>query len=180
MKRIITTPIAHNDIIDLRTGDIIYLSGTLATGRDDVHRRIVQEGRQSPFDFKGLAIFHAGPIVKEENGNYNVISIGPTSSIRMEKWAADFIEKTGVRLMIGKGAMGAATAGACREHGAIHCVYPGGCAVLGAEQVTRVETVFWQELGMPEAMWVLQVKEFGPLIVSIDVSGGNLFTLPHS
>lgn len=175
MKRIITTPIKDKDIADLRIGNIIYLSGTLATGRDDVHRRIVQEGMQSPFDFNGLAIFHAGPIIKEENNRYKVISIGPTSSIRMEAWAADFIEKTGVKIMIGKGAMGEKTAAACRKHHVIHCVYPGGCAVLGAEQVSAVKTVFWQELGMPEAMWILQVKELGPLIISIDTQGENIF-----
>jgi L(+)-tartrate dehydratase beta subunit len=117
-------------------------------------------------------IFHAGPIVR---GDAELVSIGPTSSIRMELWAADFIAKTGVKIMIGKGGMGSRTAAACREREAIHCVYPGGCAALGAGQVEKIEGVYWKELGMPEALWVMKVREFGPLIVSIDTRGNNMF-----
>ena len=182
--KIINTPIKLADIAGLNTGDIVYLSGTVATGRDDVHRRVVHEGIESPFDFREMAVFHAGPIVREPcagdysrdpSGKYETVSVGPTSSVRMEEWAADFIGKTGVRIMIGKGGMGAGTAAACREHGAIHCVYPGGCAVLGAGQVERIEAVYWRELGMPECLWVMRVRELGPLIVSIDTKGNNMF-----
>jgi L(+)-tartrate dehydratase beta subunit len=183
---LINTPVTGEAIADLRAGDIFYLTGTVATGRDDVHRRVVHEGMSCPFDFRGLAIFHAGPIVKEsapsgggalsdENGQCELISIGPTSSIRMEEWAADFIAKTGVKIMIGKGGMGNKTAAACREHKAIHCVYPGGCAVLGATQIEKITGVYWRELGMPECVWVMQAREFGPLMVSIDTQGNNIF-----
>ena len=174
--KIIHTPISAKDIAGLRVGDVVYLSGMIGTGRDDVHRRVVHEGIASPFDFRGLAIFHAGPIVREGRDGIELVSIGPTSSIRMEEWAAAFIEKTGVRMMIGKGSMGDRTAAACREHRAIHCVYPGGCAALGAAQVEYIEGVYWKELGMPECLWVMKVHEFGPLIVSIDTAGNNLFT----
>jgi len=174
--KIINTPINRDDITGFNTGDIVYLSGTIATGRDDVHRRIVQYGFESPFDFRGMAIFHAGPIVRERPDiEYETVSVGPTSSVRMEEWASGFIEKTGVRIMIGKGGMGGKTASACREHGAIHCVYPGGCAVLGARQVEKIDGVYWRELGMPECLWVMKVREFGPLIVSIDTKGNNMF-----
>jgi L(+)-tartrate dehydratase beta subunit len=172
MKNIINTPVNHEAIAGLHIGDIFYLSGMLATGRDDVHRRIVHEGMSCPFDFSGGVIFHAGPIVR---GDTELVSIGPTSSIRMELWAADFIAKTGVKIMIGKGGMGGKTAAACRDYGVIHCVYPGGCAALGAGQVERIEGVYWKELGMPEALWVMKVREFGPLIVSIDARGNNMF-----
>ena len=178
IKRIINTPIRDKDIMDLRPGSIVYLSGTLITGRDDVHRRVVHEGMECPVDFSGGVIFHAGPIVRENPAGteYGLVSIGPTSSIRMEEWAAGFIEKTGVKIMIGKGGMGGRTAAACRGYGAIHCVYPGGCAVLGARQVEKIEGVYWRELGMPECLWVMKVREFGPLIVSIDTEGNNMFT----
>jgi L(+)-tartrate dehydratase beta subunit len=173
MKKIITTPIPLDAISDLRAGDTVYLSGVIATGRDDVHRRVVHEGMKCPFDFSGGVIFHAGPIVRA--GDAELVAIGPTSSIRMEEWAADFIKQTGVKIMIGKGGMGGKTAAACREYGAIHCVYPGGCAVLGALQVEKIEGVYWRELGMPECVWVLKVREFGPLIVTIDTQGKNLY-----
>ncbi len=174
-KRILTTPLKDEDIADLRVGDIVYLNGTLVTGRDDVHHRVVHEGLPCPVDFTGIAIFHAGPIIKEEPGNNQMISIGPTSSIRMEDDAADFMRLTGVKVMVGKGGMGEKTAEVCKKHKVIHCVFPGGCAVSAATQVEKIEDVFWRELGMPECLWVMKVKEFGPLIISIDTEGNNMF-----
>jgi len=172
MKIIELPCINENEIKNLRIGDIFFLSGLLFTGRDEVYHRVVEEGIMPPIDLKGFAIYHAGPIVKE---NKELVSIGPTSSIRMEKWADDFIRKTGVKIMIGKGAMGEKTAAACKELCAIHCVYPGGCAVLGASQIESIENCIWQEFGMAECMWVMKSNLFGPLIVSIDSEGNNIF-----
>lgn len=174
-KRSFDLPISEGLVRSLRVGDAIWLTGTIFTGRDDVHRRVAIEGMEFPGDLHGGAIFHAGPIVREEQGRYEMISIGPTSSIRMEDEAAAFLRSTGARIMIGKGGMGEKTAAACAEHGAVHCIFPGGCAVLGASMVERIDGVFWRELGMPECVWVLRVKEFGPLIVAIDPSGANMF-----
>jgi len=175
VKKTLNLPLRDEDISDLRAGDVIYLAGTLVTGRDEVYHRIVENGEASPVDLNGMANYHAGPIVRETKRKYELVSIGPTSSIRMEKWAADFIKKTGVKVMIGKGGMGEKTAAACKEYKAIHCVYPGGCAVLGASQIEKIENVFWPELGMAECLWVMKTQCFGPLIVSIDTHGNNLF-----
>jgi L(+)-tartrate dehydratase beta subunit len=175
VKRVLSTPLRTEDIADLRIGDIVYLTGRIVTGRDDVHHRVVHEKRPCPVDFKGIGIFHAGPIIKEEPGKNTLISIGPTSSIRMEDDAGEFIELTGVKVLIGKGGMGMKTAAACGKNGAIHCVFPGGCAVSAAALVEEIEGVYWRELGMPECLWVLRIREFGPLIVSIDTHGNNLF-----
>jgi L(+)-tartrate dehydratase beta subunit len=87
-KRIIRSPIKDADIADLRIGEVVYFSGLLATGRDDVYRKVVHEGEDSPFDFRNMAIYHAGPIVREYEGAFELFSVGPTSSIRMEEWAA--------------------------------------------------------------------------------------------
>lgn len=176
MKKILTTPISDEDIESLRAGDIVYLTGTLATGRDDVHRRVVLEGMDSPYDFHGGALFHAGPIIRRTpEGTDELVSVGPTSSIRMEEYERDFIERTGVKLIIGKGGMGPRTAEGCRTFKAVHCVAIGGCAVSTASQVERIEACYWRELGMPECEWVMRVRQFGPLIVSIDAHGNNLF-----
>jgi len=138
---------------------------------------VIEEGvMPEKFEFRDGAIFHAGPIVgKNEEGKDYMVSIGPTTSRRMEPLEADFIEKTGVRLIIGKGGMMSDTAAACKEHGAIHCAFPGGCAVVAAQEVEEVTDVEWLDFGMPEALWVMNVKEFGPLVVSIDTKGNNLF-----
>lgn len=177
MKRILNAPLRDEDLADLRIGDVVYFNGLTVTCRDSAHRRLLQHGRELPMDLRGNAIFHAGPIVTKEGEDWNMVSIGPTTSMRMERFEKDFIPATGVKVIVGKGGMGADTAQACREHKAIHCVYPGGCAVLAAEQVEAVERVEWIDLGMPEALWVCRVKEFGPLIVSIDAEGRNLFQI---
>jgi len=86
-----------------------------------------------------------------------------------------FIEQTGVKLIVGKGGMGPETTTGCLENKAVHAVFPGGCAVLAATQVEEIERAEWQDLGMPETLWVDRVREFGPLIISIDTKGNNLF-----
>ncbi|SDJ10582.1 MULTISPECIES: L(+)-tartrate dehydratase subunit beta [Proteiniclasticum] len=176
MKKILTTPIRSEDLKDIRIGDIIYISGTIVTCRDVAHRRLIEEGIPLPVDLHGLAIFHAGPIVKDHgNDEYEMISIGPTTSMRMEKFEKEFIEQTGVKLIVGKGGMGKNTEEGCKEHKALHLVYPAGNAVYAARKVDRIKEVHWTDLGMPESLWVSEVTEFGPLIVSIDTEGNNIF-----
>ena len=175
MKKILTPPISDEDIKSLKTGDIVYLNGTLVTCRDEGHRRVVAEGIMPKLPMEGIAIFHAGPIVRDVEGSWEMVSIGPTTSMRMERYEKEFLAKTGVKLVIGKGGMGAKTAEGCKESTAVHAVFPGGCAVIAAEQVEKIEDKEWPEFGMPEAFWVMKVKEFGPLIISIDSEGNNLF-----
>jgi L(+)-tartrate dehydratase beta subunit len=175
MNKVLTTPIQDKDIKQITAGDIIYLDGILVTCRDVPHRRLIEQHRKLPVDLKGLAIFHAGPIVAKKGNGWQMVSIGPTTSMRMERFEKEFIEQTGVKLIIGKGGMGADTVEGCRRHKALHAVFPGGCAVLAATEVEEIEKVEWLELGMPEALWVSRVKNFGPLIISIDAKGNNLF-----
>ncbi len=175
-KKILTTPIRDEDLADIHIGDIIYLNGHLTTCRDVAHRRLIEEKRELPVDLKGKAIFHAGPIVRpRDDGSFEMISIGPTTSMRMEKFEKEFIAQTGVKLVVGKGGMGAGTVEGCKTGKALHVVFPAGCAVLAATQVEEIEEAHWRDLGMPETLWVCRVKEFGPLIVSIDTHGRNLF-----
>ena len=100
---------------------------------------------------------------------------GPTTSMRMEKFEYEFVKETGVRVIIGKGGMKENTERACKEFGAIHCVFPAGNAVVAATEVEEIVRAEWRDLGMPETLWNCRVKEFGPLIVSIDAEGNNWF-----
>lgn len=175
MKKVLQTPISSDDLLDIKAGDVVYLSGHIVTCRDVGHRRVVSLGQDLPYSIAGKAIFHAGPIVEPTEKGYRMVAIGPTTSMRMERFEAEFIAATGVKVIVGKGGMGAKTAQACREHKAIHCVFPGGCAVIGATAVKELEGVEWLDLGMPEAFWIMRVQELGPLIVSIDTHGNNLF-----
>ena len=175
MKKILTTPIKDEDLESLNVGDVVYLTGQLVTCRDVAHRRLIELGRELPVDLQGGAIFHAGPIVRQkEDGEYEMVSIGPTTSMRMEKFEKDFIRQTGVKLVVGKGGMGAETAAGCVENKAVHAIFPGGCAVLAATKVEKIEGAEWKDLGMPETLWINKVNEFGPLIISIDTRGNNL------
>lgn len=171
----IRTPVTANDIVDVNVGDILYVSGIVVTARDAVHERIVRKGVEAPIDLRGLALFHAGPIVRRIGDKWKIVSIGPTTSMRMEPYEAEFIEKTGVKIIIGKGFMGEKTARACREHKCIVAMFPGGCGVLGAKAVKRIINVYWLDLGIPEAMWVLEVEKLGPMIVTINPKGENLY-----
>ena len=146
-KKILTTPISAEDLKDIHIGDIVYLNGSMTTCRDVAHRRLVEEGRELPVDVRDAAIFHAGPIM----------------------------EQTGVKVIIGKGGMGPNTEYACKNFKAIHCVFPAGNAVVAAMEVEEIVDAQWRDLGMPETLWHCRVKEFGPLIVSIDTEGRNLF-----
>lgn len=175
MRKILATPIRDEDIESLNVGDVVYLNGLLVTCRDVGHRRLIELGQELPVDLRGNAIFHAGPIVAKDGDGWKIISIGPTTSMRMERFEKDFIETTGVKLIVGKGGMGPETAEGCKRFKAVHAVFPGGCAVLAATQVEEIERVEWLDLGMPEALWVCRVKEFGPLIISVDTKGRNLF-----
>ncbi|MDA3058188.1 L(+)-tartrate dehydratase subunit beta [Campylobacter sp. VBCF_05 NA6] len=178
-KKILQTPISREDLEDIKIGDIIYLSGNIVTCRDVAHRRVVEKNMPLPLDIRGGAILHAGPIIKKTSAGgedrYEIVSVGPTTSMRMEKFEYEFIEKTGVRVIVGKGGMASNTENGCKDFGALHCVFPAGCAVIAAMEVEEIQSADWMELGMPETLWNCKVKEFGPLIVSIDAKGNNLF-----
>lgn len=171
------TPIPEEDIRKLRVGDIVYISGIMVTARDAAHRRMLEylnEGKSLPIDLHGGVLYHCGPVVRKKNGEWEVIAAGPTTSARMELYEATVIEKLGVKIVVGKGGMGSKTAEACRKYGAVYTIFTGGAAVLAANAIKRVIKVEWLDLGIPEALWVFEVDEFGPLLVSIDSTGRNL------
>lgn len=171
------TPLQEEDVRKLKVGDVIYLTGIVVTARDAAHRRMIEylrEGKSLPIDLKRGAIYHCGPVVEKVNDEWRVASGGPTTSARMELYEADIIKHFGVRLIIGKGGMGSKTAQACKEFGAVYTTFTGGAGVLAANAVKRVVKVEWLDLGIPEALWVLDVENFGPLLVAIDTTGRNL------
>ncbi len=172
------TPISEEEIRRLRVNDTIYITGTMITARDAAHRRALKylkEGKKLPINLEGLPVFHCGPIVKEEKGKFMVVAAGPTTSARMELFEDEFIKAFKVRVIVGKGGMGKKTTDAMKRYGAIYGAFTGGAAVLAAKAVKDVKDVEWHDLGMPEAMWVFEVENFGPLTVAIDSHGKNLF-----
>lgn len=173
------TPLSEEDVRKLRVKDTIYVTGTVVTARDGAHKRALEflrEGRRLPVDLAGLAVFHCGPLVKREAGEWRVVAAGPTTSARMEPLEGEFLEGLGVRVIIGKGGMGSKTTEAMGRFGVVYGAFTGGAAVLAAKSIVKVRGVEWLDLGLPEALWILEVKRFGPLIVAIDSHGNNLYS----
>lgn len=174
MERVLTTPIAEEEVRALRVGDVFYLSGLLITARDEAHRRILEHG--APLPLEGLGIFHCGPVVKKAGEEWQVVAAGPTTSARLELFAAELLRRFRPRVIVGKGGMGESTLQALGEVGAVYAHFTGGAGVLAAQAITRVRAVHWlAELGVPEAVWVFEVEKFGPLVVTMDSHGRSLY-----
>ena len=174
----LATPLSAGDVAKLRAGDRVYLSGELVVARDRAHARLLallERGLKPPINMDGAAMYHAGPIAVEEGGWWRVVSMGPTTSARFEGAVVRLVERTGVRMVIGKGGLSNEASSRLREAGAVYCAFPGGAGALAARSVVRVLRVEWLDLGIPEALWLVEVRRFGPLLVAIDLHGGDLY-----
>jgi fumarate hydratase subunit beta len=172
----LSLPCDEAQIRALRVGDEALLSGRLITGRDAAHHWLVGAFREEVAPFlAGSIIYHCGPVVrKNPDGSYTFVAAGPTTSAREEPYQGDVIGRYGVRGVIGKGGMFDKTQKALAQHGAVYLHAVGGTAQSLARAVKRVERVFkLEEFGVPEAMWVIEVKDF-PTVVTMDAHGGSL------
>lgn len=173
----LTLPVSSDLIKQLHIGDILYITGDVFTARDEAHKTMLQMEKNSlPFDPKTMALYHCGPLMKKQKDGWQVVSAGPTTSGRMELFEDKFIEKFGVNIIIGKGGMGEKTKDALQRHSAVYTAYTGGAGALAAERIEDTPAVYWlEEFGMPEAVWIFTVKEFGPLIVAMDAYGKSIY-----
>jgi fumarate hydratase subunit beta len=173
------TPISEEDVRKLKVNDVLYISGTMVAARDAAHKKaleLIKQGKPLPVNLEGLAVFHCGPIMKKEDDRWVTVAAGPTTSARMDQFEDEFIKNFKVRAVIGKGGMGKRTTDAMQKYGAVYGAFTGGAGVLAAKCVKNVKTVEWlPDLGMPEALWVFEVEEFGPLTIAIDSHGNNLY-----
>lgn len=179
MDKFLHTPLTEEDIRALHVGDTVHISGRMFTARDEAHRLMLERrenDEEIPFDPSKMALFHCGPVVKKEDAGWRVISAGPTTSIRMELFEDRFLTAFGTKMVIGKGGMGDKTLAALRKAGAVYAHYPGGVGALAAQAITRVTNVYWlDELGIPEAVWILDIELFGPLTITMDSHGKSLY-----
>ncbi|UOF91064.1 fumarate hydratase [Fodinisporobacter ferrooxydans] len=170
---VLQAPITEEQIRSLRVGDVVVINGTMHTGRDALHKYLMDH--DAPVDLQGGVIYHCGPVMlKKEDGNWEVKAAGPTTSSREEPYQADIIKKFGIRAVIGKGGMGPKTLKGLAESGAVYLNAIGGAAQYYAKCVKNVDDVdFLEEFGVPEAMWHLQVEGF-VAIVTMDSHGNSL------
>ena len=187
--RDIKIPISDETIRSLKVGDSITLSGMMMTGRDNVHKWMIEtfiKNTRNPqgddFDvytaikpiLDGGVIYHCGPVVAGlETEEYQFVAAGPTTSIREEPYQGDVMRHFNIKGVIGKGGMGLKTLTACQEGPGLYLHAIGGAASLIAQSVIRVHDVHKLDFGVPEAMWVIEVKEF-PVVVTMDSHSGSL------
>ncbi|MFZ0390965.1 MAG: fumarate hydratase, partial [Calditrichia bacterium] len=147
--KVLHTPVTEEQIRELKTGDVVLLNGDMFTGRDAVHRYLYDGGELDVI--KGGIIYHCGPVIVKEGGEYRVMAAGPTTSIREEPYQGDVIERFNLRGVIGKGGMGKKTLEACKQHGAVYFHAIGGAAQIYARCVKKVKGVYLEQFGSPEA-----------------------------
>ncbi len=167
----LSTPLSEPDVRKLKVGDVVLLDGIVYTGRDAVHKYLHDGGELDVI--RDGVIYHCGPVVLKDGGEYRVVAAGPTTSIREEPYQADIIKRFGIKAVIGKGGMGAKTQKACQDHGCVYLHAIGGAAQIYARCVQRVLSVRLEQFGSPEAVWELEVRNF-PAVVTIDSHGNNL------
>jgi len=167
----LTTPVSEAQIRSLKVGDVVLLNGSMHTGRDAFHHHLLTH--DSPVDLNGAALYHCGPVAMKDGEKWTLTAAGPTTSIREEPYQGDIIKKFGIRVVIGKGGMGAKTLAALKEHGAAYLNAIGGAAQYYSKCITGVTGVDFLEFGIPEAMWHIVVKDF-PAIVTMDSHGNSL------
>jgi len=164
----LATPLG-DEVLALRAGDQVTLSGTIYTARDEAHMRMIEEG--IPFEPKGAAVYHCGPVVQDGR----LVVAGPTTSARMNALTG-FLIDAGVRALIGKGGMGPDVVEQLRGR-AVYLALTGGCAALAADRMS-LKGVYFEDLGMAEAVWIIEADHL-PLTVGIDAHGGDLFSAVH-
>jgi len=190
----LTIPIKDQDIRNLKVGEPVAISGVMMTGRDQVHKWIIEtfikQTRQPQGDdlqvyeaikpiLDGGIIYHCGPVVSGlESGDYKFVAAGPTTSAREEPYQGDVMRHFNIKGVIGKGGMGPLTLAACQEVPGVYLHAIGGAASLIAQSVKRVLGVHKMEFGVPEAMWVIEVQDF-PAVVTMDSHNGSLHAEVH-
>ncbi len=187
--RTLTIPVQDGEILSLKVGDSVSLSGIMLTGRDAVHKwmidTFIKKTRQPQGDdlavyeailpvLDGGVIYHCGPVVAGlDSGDYRFVAAGPTTSAREEPYQGDVMRHFNIKGVIGKGGMGAKTLQACQDVPGVYLHAIGGAASLIAQTVSQVLGVYKLDFGVPEAMWMIEVKDF-PVVVTMDAHGGSL------
>jgi len=173
----IRSPMTEEEARSLKAGELVCLSGEVITARDEAHMRALElhrNGCKLPFEMEGRALYHCGPIMRRTD-RWEVVAAGPTTSARMDSLEAEFMRAFRPRSIVGKGGMASDVLDALTEVGCAYLAFTGGAAVLAAEKLPEVLGVYWEDLGMAEAVWRLRAEGLGPMVVAMDAHGRSLF-----
>src|SRR4051812_12884648 len=173
-------PVTEAQVRALKIGDTVTLHGTLFGIRDATQIHMFDQGRKTKFDLRGHAVIHTAPNVKkvpvsnEYPAGYASVCIGTTTSARMERFTRPLMSEYGVRIIIGKGGLGADSLKAFADIGGVYLAIIGGAAALETTWVKAIEEVDLEDLN-PECLWRFAVQGFGPLLVAMDSHGGSTY-----
>ena len=177
---VLEMPVTEAQVRRLSINDTVTLQRTLYGIRDATQIHMFDRGRRTRFDLRGHAVIHTAPNVKkvppspEHPTGYAPVCVGTTTSARMERFTQPLMLQYGVRLVIGKGGLGAASLDAFREHGGAYLAIIGGTAALETTWIEAIEDVDLDDLN-PESLWRFRIRGFGPLLVGLDSHGGSLY-----
>ncbi len=174
-ERRLTFPTSEDQIRELRAGDSVTVDGHVIGIRDRTQIRIFDQGMKPPMDLTGAFLLHTAPGVRKlEDGRYEKVCIGTTTSARMVRFTEPLGRDHGVRAICGKGGLPDEAIEPMRRYGMVYFAIVGGAAALETTQIEEIEEVAWEEL-MPECLWKFRVRDFGPLTVAIDSHGNSLY-----
>jgi L(+)-tartrate dehydratase beta subunit len=169
-----TTPLTEQDVRQLRIGDSVLLDGIVYGVRDANMIRVFDEGVAPPVDWQGAALLHTAPNVRKVGpGKYEALSVGTTTSMRMDRFTEGLLRDYGVRAILGKGGLSERSAELMQQYGACYLSVTGGAAAMETLQIEEIEKAYWEDL-MPECIWQIRFKGLGPLTVGIDAQGANM------
>jgi len=158
-------------VTEVRVGDVLYVSGDIAIARDQAHKKLLETFVP---ELVGLPIFHCGPIARKVGEEWKIVAGGPTTSTRMDALTPPILEKYGTKLVIGKGGLGETGKKGLANFGAVYSEFTGGASALAVSKIVRVKKRLLEELGPTELVWIWEVKDFGPLLVTQDHQGGDI------
>jgi tartrate/fumarate subfamily iron-sulfur-dependent hydro-lyase beta chain len=164
-------PEDNRRIADVRTGDVLYVTGDIAIARDQAHKKLLQTFVP---ELVGLPIFHCGPIARKVGEEWTILAGGPTTSTRMDALTPPILEKYKTKIIIGKGGLGEIGKKGLATCGAVYCEFTGGASALAVSKIVHVKKRLLEELGPTELVWIWEVKEFGPLLVTQDHQGNDI------
>jgi L(+)-tartrate dehydratase beta subunit len=177
----LTTRPSPEDLAGLRLGDVVYLDGVVYTAREGVYKKVLEDGAAPPLPLAEISQvnFHCSPAASvEADGSTRLTAVTATASFRFSKWLEQWFAKSGAKVIIGKGGMSEADYKRYFvPNGAVYLTTVGyGTGALLGRGVKRIREVHWhKELGTAQAMWILEVENFGPFLVASDSEGNSLF-----
>jgi tartrate/fumarate subfamily iron-sulfur-dependent hydro-lyase beta chain len=166
-------PEDNGRVAEVRAGDVLYVTGEIAIARDQAHKKLLEPDKIIQ-ELVGLPIFHCGPIARKRGEEWTIVAGGPTTSTRMDALTPPVLEKYKTKIIIGKGGLGEVGKKGLATYGAVYSEFTGGASALAVSKIVRVKKRLLEELGPTELVWIWEVKDFGPLLVTQDHHGNDL------